>query len=431
MQTKSNLIRLFFVSVFLVPQFLFAAGTQETATELTREVDLEIWHSLSESFGAPQFEDLVRRFDEEHELINATTVYQGGYTDTLRAAEAALAGGAPPAISMFEQTRGAGFVDAGAILPLDDLIANDPDVDAGDFFPRLMSTVTIDGQIWGIPYNTSTPLIYYNRDMFREAGLDPDTDFPTTWDELLEVGREFVARENGELVQWAFGLPTAPGWMFDAFLGQAGGSFLNDDGSEFVFNSSHAVEMMEFWLTLRDEGVGLPGAGTDDFFAGNQAMVYQSTAVLENMFENATFDLGVAPMWGHHQRAVPIGGANFYIFDQGDDQIHLAAWEFLKWVTAPERATEFAIATGYHAPRIDTLDTPAMRQRFEDRPEARITYDQLETSANARTLVPFWGEIHALMTVATQQVLLEDRDPQAALDEAVDEANRLLAAYAR
>lgn len=418
------------MTVAAVPQ-TWAAGEQELAQEAAEPVEIEVWHSLSQNFGAPQLESFVERFNEEQNDVSVTLVYQGGYTDTLRAAEAALAGGAPPDVSMFEQTRGAGFVDAGAILPLDDLIGNDPDIAIDDFFPRLMTTVTIDGRAWGIPYNTSTPLIYYNRDLFREMGLDPETDFPETWDELLEVGREFTVREDGELVRWAFGLPTAPGWMFDAFLGQAGGTFLNDDGSEFVFNSPEAVEMMEFWVTLRDEGVGFPGGGADDFFAGNQAMLYQSTAVLENMFDNATFDLGVAPMWRHREASVPIGGGNFYIFDQGDDRVHQAAWEFLKWLVTDEPAAEFAIATGYHVQRVDTLEHPLMRERFEDRPEARITYDQLQSYAKARTLVPFWGEIHDLMTVATQQVLLEDRDPQAALDEAVAEANRLLEAYRR
>lgn len=422
------------VLLLLIPAFVFASGEQESIGEVTEEVDLEVWHSLGDDLGAPEFEAFAEAFDAEHELINVEVVYQGGYTDTLRAAESALAAGSPPHVSMFEQTRGAGFVDAQAILPLDQMVADDPDVDMDDYFERLLGTVRIDEQIWGIPYNTSTPLIYYNRDMFREAGLDPDSDVPATWDELREIGEEFVEYDGDELVQWALGLRTNPGWMFDAFLGQAGGDFLNEDGTEFIFNNEAGVEMMEYWLELRDSGIGREmGTGTtyDEFFAGNQAMVFQSTATLEDYFAQADFDLGVAPLWSHHDARAPIGGANFYIFDHGDPQIHQAAWEFLKYVTSAERGAEFSIATGYHAPLIESLDTPEMEQRFEDRPEARVTYDQLEESAQSRTLVPFWGEVHDLMTVATEQVLLDDRDPKAALDEAVEEANRLLQVYAQ
>ena len=429
-----------YVSYLVIPMLLaaplslFAGGEAEAVEEVTEEIELEVWHSLSEDYGAPEFEQFTREFSEQHELIDINVVYQGGYTDTLRAAESALAAGSPPHISMFEQTRGAGFVDAGAIVPLDDIIAADPDVDIDDYFERLLGTTTIDGQVWGIPYNTSTPLIYYNRDMFREVGLDPDTDVPTTWNELREIGEHFVEYDNGELVRWAFGLRTNPGWMFDAFLRQAGGQFLSDDGSEFVFNSEAGVEMMEYWLELRDSGVGLEmgtGSTYDEFFAGNQAMVFQSTALLESYFDLAEFDLGVAPLWEHHDAYAPIGGANFYIFDHDDPQVHQAAWEFLKWVTNPEQGAVFGASTGYHAPHQGSLDTDIMVDRFEERPEAQITYDQLFEYAGARTLVPFWGEVHDLMTVATEQVLLEDRDPQAALDEAVEEANRLLEVYAR
>lgn len=397
-------------------------------------VEIEVWHSLSADFGAPEFEAFAEEFDQMRDDITLSFVYQGGYTDTLRAAEAALAAGQPPNVSMFEQTRGAGFVDAGAILPLGPLIEADPEVELDHYFERLLGTCMIDGELWCIPYNTSTPLIYYNADMFREVGLNPDEDFPTSWDELLEIGPEFAEFDDaGELTRWAFGLRTNPGWMFDAFLGQAGGQFLSDDGEEFVFNNEAAVEMLEFWLTLRDENIGLPmGTGTtyDEFFAGNQAMVFQSTALLEDYLARADFDIRVAPLWCHEECFAPIGGANFYIFDVGDETKHDAAWEFLKWVTGTDKGAEFSAATGYHAPRLDSLDTELLQTRFEERPEALATYQQLEY-ASPRTLVPFWGEVHSLLTVLTEQALLEDVPPQQALDEAVEEANRLLQVYAR
>ncbi len=397
------------------------------------QVELEVWHSLSPDFGAPEFERFGEEFNALQDDIVVNVVYTGGYTDTLRRAEAALAAGNPPAISMFEQTRGAGFVDAEAMLPLDDLIARDPDTDVGDFFERLLTICTMDGQLWCIPFNTSTPLIYYNADMFRDAGLDPDTDVPTTWDELMEVGRAIAQYDDaGELTRWAFGMRTNPGWMFDAWLGQAGGSFLNEAGDEFVFNDEHALEMAEFWLQMIEEdvAVAMTTAQTyDEFFAGNQAMVFQSTALLVNYLAQADFDIGVAPLWCHESCYAPFGGANLYIFDVGDDEVHQAAWRFLDYVTSVEKGAEFSAATGYHAPRAASLETPILQERFAAVPEARVTYDQMSLYGHPRTLVPFWGEVHSLLTVATEQILLEGVDPQVALDEAVDEANRLLMVF--
>ena len=396
---------------------------------------IEVWFSLGRDFGQPEFEELVAEFNEAQDEIEVTQVYAGGYTDTLRRAEAALAAGTPPESSMFEQTRGAGFVDAGAILTLDELIAADPEVNVDDFFERLLLTCTIDDQLWCIPYNTSTPLLYYNADMFRAVGLDPDEDFPSTWEELLEIGPLFAERGGGgELERWAFGLRTDPGWAFDAFLGQAGGRFLNEAGDEFIFNDESALHMAEFWLSLVEEDIAVPMSASrteDEFFAGNQAILYQSTALLDSFLGQADFDIRVAPLWCDVECYAPIGGANFYIFDTGDEAKQQAAWEFLKWVTSGEPSARFSMATGYHAPRMDTLEMPMMQEHFEVRPEARVTYDQMEEYGHSRTLVPFWGEVHSLLTVASEQILLEGVPPQQALDEAVEEANRLLRAYAR
>lgn len=413
---------------------LGASALVALASFALAQTEIEVWFSLSQEYGQPEFQEFVEEFNAEQDEIQVEAVYTGGYTDTLRRAEAALASGDPPEISMFEQTRGAGFVDAGAVLPLDTFLADDPDVDEGDFFERLLTTCRIDGQLWCLPYNTSTPLIYYNADMFRDAGLDPDSDVPDTWEELLQVGEDFAQYEDDELTRWAFGMRTNPGWMFDAFLGQAGGSFLNEEGDAFVFNDERALEMADFWLEMIEEDVAVP-MGTsstyDEFFAGNQAMVFQSTALLESYLEQADFDIGVEPLWCHEECYAPIGGANFYLFDVGDEERHQAAWTFLKWATSTEMGARFSAATGYHAPRVDSLDTPLMQERFEERPEARVTYDQMREHGNARTLVPFWGEVHNLLTVATEQMLLEDVPPQQALDEAVDEANRLLEVFRR
>ncbi|MFP4643981.1 MAG: ABC transporter substrate-binding protein [Spirochaetales bacterium] len=415
---------------------LFAAGEQEQDAEdgpvEVDDVEIDVWHSLSEAAGAEDFERYVEEFNESQDDITVNVSYQGGYTDTLRAAESAVADDNPPNVSMFEQTRGAGFVDAEALVPIGPLVDADPELDLDDFFERLLGTVTIDDEVWGIPYNTSTPIIYYNRDMFREAGLDPDEDVPETWDELLEIGPEFAEyNDDDELEQWAFGLRTNPGWMFDAWLGQAGGQFLSDDGEEWVFNNDAGVEMAEYWLTLVEEDVAVPmdtGTTYDEFFAGNQAMVFQSTATLESYFDQADFDIGAAPLWSGEEEYAPIGGANFYIFDVDDPELHQASYEFLKWIVR-ERGYDFAAATGYHAPLRETVESDRMQERFEERPEAEITYDQLESYASPRTLVPFWGEVHNLQTLVSEEILLDGTDPQESLDDAVEEANRLLRVY--
>jgi sn-glycerol 3-phosphate transport system substrate-binding protein len=387
-------------------------------------VQIEAWHSLGTNFGGPEFEALVAEFNQAQDEIQVEVVYAGEYTPALQRAQAALAAGNPPHVVMFEQTRGAGFVDAQAIMPLGDFIATDSEVTMEDFFDRLLLACDYDGTLYCLPYNTSTPLIYYNADIFREAGLDPDTDAPTTWEELLEVGPQLsVVNDQGQLERWALGLATSPGWLFDAWLGQAGGRIFNDEAG---------IEVAEFWLELVERDIAVASdSQTEDFFAGRQAMILASTANLENYFTQADFDLRAATLWCHSECYAPIGGGNFYIMDTGSEAERQAAWEFLKWVAAPEQSARFAAATGYMAPMPAALETETLQARFEQLPEARLTYDQMSSHGYPRTLVPFWNEVHSAYGTATEEILLAGTDPQRALDIAAQEANRLLQVYAR
>lgn len=388
---------------------------------------IEVWHSLSDTYGAPQMEAFVEQFNEEHPDIRVDLVYAGGYTDALRKAQAAVAAGQTPNLAMFEQTRGAGFIDAGAILPLNNWLENDPELSEEDFFERLLDTCNYDGTLYCLPYNTSTPVLYYNKDLFIEAGLDPEAP-PATWDELLSAGQ--AISQLGE-DHWGIGVSTSPGWLFDAFLGQAGGRYLNDDGSAFVFNDQPALDMFAFWQELIDTGAGKTSSSqTEDFFNGNQAMFINSTATLASYAERADFELGVAPLPCDETCYAPIGGANYYMMDTGSDAEKEATWTFLAWLMGPGRLGEFAAATGYMAPVRSALETPVLAERFEELPAARVTYDQMDAYGHPRPLVPFWGEVHSLLTTTTEEVLLGGAEPQEALDTAVEEANRLLEVYA-
>lgn len=390
-------------------------------------VQIEVWYSLSETFGGPQLESFVEQFNAEQSDIEVNLVYAGGYTDALQKGQAAVAAGVAPNVAMFEQTRGAGFVDAGAILPLNDFLDADPDLSLDDFFERLLATCNYDGVLYCIPYNTSTPVLYYNRDLFTEAGLDPDSP-PATWEEYLAAGQAISQLGDD---RWGIGVTTSPGWLFDAFLGQAGGRYLDEDG-RFAFNGQPALDMLNFWQRIIDSGAGKTSSSqTEDFFNGNQGMIIASTANLTNYFGRANFDLGVAQLPCNVECYAPIGGANFYLLDTGTDAQKEASWTFLSWLIEPERLAEFSVATGYMAAQKSALDSPLLMERLTELPAARVTYDQMASHGYPRTLVPFWGEVHSQLTLITEEVLLGGTDPQTALDAGVEEANRLLEVYAQ
>ena len=107
-------------------------------------------------------------------------------------------------------------------------------------------------------------------------------------------------------------------------------------------------------------------------------MMWTTTGNLTNVRTNAPFDFGVAMLPAHKRRGAPTGGGNFYIFKDSSDEQKLASLDFIKWITAPEQAAKWTIATGYVAPRPDAWETPAMKAYTADFPPALVARDQLE-----------------------------------------------------
>ena len=164
---------------------------------------------------------------------------------------------------------------------------------------RNVFTYDRDGRLYGIPFNTSTPVNYIRRDLFEQAGLDPDRP-PRTWEEILEFSRKLTRDTNNDGDPDTFGTSFYSwGWMFEAWLGQNGGRVLNEDGTRFLLNSPEAIGMLEFTQKLvHEHRVADYGGGASYFYVGRVAMTEGSTASLQNHIRQAEdlgYSLGVAP----------------------------------------------------------------------------------------------------------------------------------------
>ncbi|MBB6097282.1 sn-glycerol 3-phosphate transport system substrate-binding protein [Deinobacterium chartae] len=404
-----------------------------STSALAAPIQIEVWSALSKGYGQAEFEEFAKDYSKLNPEVQVKVVYSGSYDDTLKKAQAAVAARKAPNVVMFEQTHGAGFVDAKAVLPLNDLIAADKRFNLKDFHSSLLSTCRYGDALYCLPFNTSTPVVYYNADLFKAAGLDPVKDFPRTWGELERVAPKLTkVNAKGVAEQWALGLYASPGWIFDAYLGQAGGNILSPDRKSFAFAGRQGISVMNVWKRMADNKSGKFSSNQyADFFSGKQAMIIASTAALENNFRQAKFNMKVAPLWCGVRCYAPIGGANLYLMNTGSEAEKKAAFDFMKYVTSAEVGAKFGAATGYMAPRRSSMLTKTLKDRFAKRPEARVTYDQMRTHGFPRTLVPFYNEVDSAITTATEEVLIAKKDPKAALEKAAAEGNRLMKVYAR
>lgn len=302
------------------------------------------------------------------------------------------------------------------VVPLDEYIQADAaQVNIQDFFPAFMLNSQQGGKTWSIPYQRSTPVMYYNRESFREAGLDPQKP-PQTWTEMIAMGQKLTKRDAaGRVTRWGLVIPSAGGvdtWLLEGLVIAAGGVLYDPNNSccKVLLASPPTNTAIQL---LRDLGgkhqVSPPGPiawGTtaNDFVAGKVAMVYQSTGSLGFIRSNATFEFGTTFLPKDKRFGAPTGGGNFYLFKATPPDRRKAAWEFAKWMTSTDMLARWSIDSGYVAPRKSSWDTPRMKEYTAKYPQALTARDQLPY-ALAELPVKNIIEVKRAITTALQTAL--------------------------
>ncbi len=374
----------------------------------------------------------ARDFEAEHKDIRIKPVYAGSYDDTIAKAITAFKAGKAPPLAMLGAIQVFTLMDLDAIVPIDEL-ANTAEDKAwlGGFFPAFRANGDVDGHVWSVPFQRSTAVLYWNRDAFRQAGLDPEKP-PATWKEQTEMGRKLVMKSAGSVSRWGVQIPATGGtyWLYQALAAEAGQELANRAGTQTYFDAPGSVEALEYWVHLGQDGVQAPGVlnwGTtpNDFVAGRTAMMWTTTGNLTFVKNNAKFPFGVAMLPADKKRGTPTGGANFHVFATATKDERAASLLFIKWVTSPERAAQWGIDTGYVATRPDAWQTAKMKEYVAKFPQAAVARDQLpyavpelSTHDNQQVTLP--------LNAALQAALAGRKTPKAALADAQANADRLL-----
>lgn len=409
----------------LVTALSLGLATPASAVDLTMYYPVAVGGALTKIV-----DELVADFEKANPGINVNAIYAGNYNDARIKALAALKSGEPAQLAVMFSIDIYELIEQGAIVPFDELVDSAADrAWLESFYPALMENGITQGKTWGIPFQRSTIVMYYNKDAFRAAGLDPEKP-PTTWAELLAMGKQLTTGD-----QWGVMIPSTgyPYWMFGALAMQNDQVLMNSDGNETYFDAPATVEALEYWQQLGDEGVMPAGTiewGTlrQNFLEGKTAIMYHSTGNLTTVKNNANFDFGVAMLPGNKRRGTPTGGGNFYIFKDSSAEEKAAALKLVKFLTQPERTAEWSIKTGYLGTRPDAYATAALKDYVRTFPPAAVARDQLEF-ATAELSTYQTGRVRKLLDDALQSALTGDKTPQEALAGAQKGAERLLRNY--
>jgi sn-glycerol 3-phosphate transport system substrate-binding protein len=327
---------------------------------------------------------LTRLYNESQKDVEVTAVYTGSYDDTKLKAQAAAKAGKPPSVVLMSANFLVDLKLSGDILSLEPLLKAEGTTRVDflkDFWPALHANATVDGELYGVPFHNSTPLLYYNVDHFKEAGLDPAKP-PATWAELVDAGKKLTKGDRyGFLMAEGYDYL---GWLMEAFTMSNGGRYFNEDyGGEVYYDqpstlgAARFVEDLVFKHKVMQQGVTEAGGVSTAFFAGKASMVLLSTGSLSFIRENMKQAYNVAFVPKNVRNAVPIGGASLVMFAGQSEDSKKAGWKFIKWLSTPETLGGWSRFTGYFSPRKSSYDMPEMKEFLAKNPDAKVALDQL------------------------------------------------------
>ena len=393
-------------------------------TELTMYYPIAVGGKLTEVVDG-----IVSDFEAANPDIKVNAIYSGNYDDTRVRALSALASGDPAQLAVMFSIDAYDLIEQDLVMAFDDISGVDKNW-LNSFYPALMANGNIEGKTWGIPFQRSTIVAYYNKDLFRAAGLDPEAP-PTTWDEIISMGKTLTKDGTYGLMIPSTGYPY---WMFQALAIQNGKEVMSNDGLTTYFDDQTVIDTLDFWKSLSTEHGIMPegtvewGTLRQAFLEGKTAMMWHSTGNLTAVKNNASFDFGVAELPANVRKGSPTGGGNFYVFKETSAEERAAALKLIEFMTSPEQAAAWSIATGYMGVSPAAYETEALKKYTSEFPPALVARNQLE-HAVAEFSTFETARVREGLNNAIQAALTGAKSSADALKEAQSAAVRLLRDY--
>jgi len=389
-------------------------------------VKIDFWYSVG---GNPQkaTQALVEKFNSSQNEVIVEAMYGGSYEDTFKKLLAAVVAGEAPVISHVGNTFWPQLALQGQLEVLSTYLSNDPTISESDFVEQLLEVDRYKGELYSLPFNRSTPVLYYNKDLYRSAGLDPENP-PKLWDETFYEYVRKISAVGNDIV--GFDIARGSGWITQAYTWQFGGDWIADDNSTVLWTDPPAVEALEFMQNMYNEGIATYEGGATLYSSEKCGMFMESTAALTNLIDSAPYDLGNALMPYKVRQQVPVGGGVLVIFKNASQPEKDAAWKFIKFMVSEESQIYWSKSTGYMACSTAALNSKELQDLWAKDPRFKTAYEQLPyiVAENRTFLIPFL-EVRDFFNAAWDEAILNNKDAAKTLAEAQTKANDVLAEY--
>lgn len=414
--------------------------SQATATTNLEGTTISFWHSMG-GVNGEAIQYLVDKFNSENSLgITVAAEYQGTYDDAINKLKSAQIGNMGADLVQIYDIGTRFMIDSGWVVPMQELIDADG-YDVTQIEPNIAAYYTIDNKLYSMPFNSSTPILYYNKTIFDKAGI---TEIPTSFSEIEAVGDSLV-KDGGATEAISIGIY---GWFFEQFLCKQQLSYVDngngraDAATAVEFDSNGAaLNVLKAWKSLNTKGYA-PNFGRSDedaiaeFSAGKSAMTLGSTASLKQILTdvNGAFEVGTAyypKVNDSDEGGVSIGGGSLWALDNQDDVKKAATWEFIKFLVSPESQAYWNAQTGYFPITTKAQEEQVFKDNVAQYPQFMTAIDQLHDSspASAGALLSVFPEARQIVETEIENMINGQQTEEEAVTKMADDINNAISEY--
>lgn len=405
-----------------------------------QKTTITFWHSMG-GVNGEALTYLVDKFNSENDKgIFVDAQYQGEYDDSINKLKSAQLGNMGADLVQIYDIGTRFMVDSGWITPMQELIDKDK-YDVSKIEPNIAAYYSVDNKLYSMPFNSSTPILYYNKDMFDKAGIKKA---PESFSQIENISGDLTS-EGGATNAISLGIY---GWFFEQFICKQGLQYAdNGNGREGAATSVEfdkngaALNILTAWKSLYDKGctanVGRGGdAGLADFSAGKSAMTLGSTASLKQILKDVDgkFEVGTAyfpSVVDGSKGGVSIGGASLWALDNKDEAKKDATWEFVKFLISPDSQAYWNANTGYFPVTTDAQNEQVFKDNVKEFPQFQTAIDQLHSSAPeyAGALLSVFPEARQTVETEIENMLNGKQSPEETVKAMADSINKSIKEY--
>jgi sn-glycerol 3-phosphate transport system substrate-binding protein len=406
--------------------------------------EIHFWHAMGGQLGET-VNELVKQFNQSQSEYEVKPLNKGTYPEVLTGAIAAYRQKNPPHIVQVFDVGTQTMLMSGAVYPVAQLMKDqEVAVNWGDFIKPVTGYYSKDGQLYSMPFNSSSPILYYNKDAFKKAGLDVEKP-PATWAQVGEFSKKIIAAGGAKCgfttswPSWTMLENTFP-WHDQPFATNQNGYTGLD--TKLLINSEFGLKHIGQLAAWQKEGVysygGRMGQPDPKFINGDCAMLIQSSAVIggfKKSIKNFAWGTGQLPHWGapYKKQNTIVGGGTLWVLKGQKPAEYKGVAQFMKFISEPKQQMWWSVTTGYVPITQTAIKSLEAAEHFKKNPEQWTALSQLTGTPTANSQGHRLGNMAQIRDVVEpelESIFAGSKTAKEGLDAAVAKANEILKEFA-